>query len=150
MCVYIYINLSISQPRGVRTHLWARPGTCPFPQNSLFSHTKTTHFSFRREAQAVWHTPLGRPWGRIGLPELSKGVFGMPKECLRDLNLIHAMSSRQDFKGRLARNGTGKPRTMERERQLLRAPFRIGCFLVRDDHIWCSLSSHMLGSRWSL
>ena len=34
----------------------------------------------------------------------------------------------------------------ESELQLYRAPFRIGCFLMRNDRIWCSLCSHMLGS----
>ena len=34
----------------------------------------------------------------------------------------------------------------ESELQLYRVPFRIGCFLVRNDPIWCSLCSHMLGS----
>ena len=61
-----------------------RARACRFPQNSLFSLHKTTNFSLRRGPRAVSHTPLGRPWGRIGLPEIA---FGASKYSKSGLNL---------------------------------------------------------------
>ena len=62
------------------------------------------------------HT-LGRPWGRIGVPELAKESFVMPKEYPSALNLYHFMFSREDFKGREAFNGTRKSITVETMRE---------------------------------
>ena len=50
--------------------------------------------------------PWGRSWGRIGVPELPKGCFGMPKSSQSGPNMDHFMFSREDFKGRVAFNGT--------------------------------------------
>ena len=60
---------------------------CRFLQNSLFAYSKTTNFSFRRGPRAVSHTPLGRPRGRIGLPEVAKEAFGASKYSKSGLNL---------------------------------------------------------------
>ena len=64
-----------------------RAWACRFPQNSLFSYSKMSNFSLRRGPRAVSHTPLGRPWGRIGLPELPKEAFGGSKYSKSGLNL---------------------------------------------------------------
>ena len=37
------------------------------------------------------HTPLRRPWGWIGLPELAKEAFGGSKHPQSCINLIHFM-----------------------------------------------------------
>ena len=99
--VYLYLAKG---PRSVWTRWWAGPGPCRFPQNSLFSYSKTTNFSLRRGPRAVSHTPLGRPWGRIGLLELPKEAFGASKYPQSGFNSEHFMFSRQEFKGRLALN----------------------------------------------
>ena len=79
-----------------------RARACRFPQNSLFSYSKTTNFSLRRGARAVSHTPLGRPWGPIGLPELPKEAFGGSKYSKSCLNLSQCSVPGGRFRGFLA------------------------------------------------
>ena len=95
---YLYVDKG---PRGVVTHLDTR-GALNF---IAIYHTLA--------ALACGPHPLGRPWGRIGAPELPKGSFGMPKSPQSGLNIGHFMLSREDFKGRVAFNGTRSSRIME-------------------------------------
>ena len=89
-------------PRSVGGQLVGRARACRFPQNSLFSYSKTTNFSLRRGARAVCPTSLGRPWGRIGLPELPKEAFGGSKYSKSALNLSHCWVPGGRFRGFLA------------------------------------------------
>ena len=41
--------------------------------------------------------PLGRLWARIGVPELPKGCFGVPKSPQSYPNIKHFMFCREDF-----------------------------------------------------
>ena len=79
-----------------------RARACRFPENSLFSYSKTTNFRLRRGPRAVSHTPLGRPWGRIGLPELPKEAFGGSKYSKSALNLSQCWVPGGRFRGFLA------------------------------------------------
>ena len=82
--------------------LVGRARACRFPQNSLFSDDKTTNFSLRRGPRAVSHTPLGRPWGPIGLPEFPKEAFGGSKCSKSCLNLGQCLVPGGRFRGFLA------------------------------------------------
>ena len=125
-----------------------RARACRFLQNSLFSKSKTTNFSPRRGPRAVSHTPLGRPWGRVGLLELpkeafraSKQTFGRPRECQNDRNLSHFAFSWEGFKGRVAFNtvcpsGRAAPLSLDSKLQIelneSGAPARL-CFVAGND-----------------
>ena len=81
-------------PRGVGTHL-RTGGTL----------TKTTIY-YTSATSACGPPPLGRPWGRSGVPELPKRCFGRPKSPQSGPNMEHFIFSCENFKGRVAFNGT--------------------------------------------
>ena len=99
--MYIYLYLA-KGPRSAWTRWWAGPGPCRFPQNFLFSHSKTTNFSLRRGPRAVCPPSLGRPGGRIGLPEFAKEAFGGSKYSKSCLNLGQCSVPGGRFRGFLA------------------------------------------------
>ena len=84
MYVTIYLYLC-KGPRSVGAHL-GTGGTL----------TKTT-ICYTFATLACGPPPLGRPWGRSGLPELLKGSFGMPKSPQSGPNTEHFMFSREAF-----------------------------------------------------
>ena len=57
--------------------------------------------------------PLGRPRGRIGVPELPKGSCVVPKYSQSGLNWRHVMYSQHYFEGCRTLNGTPKLKMIE-------------------------------------
>ena len=96
--VYLYLRKG---PRSVGTHL----GTGGALNKTTIYYTLAT--------LACGPPPVRRPWGRIGVPELPKESFGMPKSPQSGPNMDHFMFSHEDFKGCVAFNGTLTLRIVE-------------------------------------